>query len=314
MSQNPPLRSVDDLPSYKYWRESDARIKQFWYVSFCLLMSSVQDRLTGLALRESRNLNWSATAFYYSTIHAARLVCFVVSGDYPKRHEQLARLFSPAGSSSPNAISLDWWASFMSEMGGAAGTPRDSERRSSIDAAVLRDGIQACISKLSGGIGSLVPLAKLKNLRNDCNYEALLVAHEVEHDTVTAGFEELADSADHALGLAVDLACAVYLAHLQLDRAFETSRSKIHAAHARYLADRLEESLLRKFSPSPSAMTELARVLKALEWRGAQPTAPDELDRFLRPIMRDTFDEKNVLMKKWKEDITALRKSLLPSS
>lgn len=307
MSRNPPLRSVDDLPSYKYWRESDARIKQFWYVSFCLLMTSVQDRLTGLALRESRNLNWSATAFYYSTVHAARLVCFVVSGDYPKGHKQLARLFSPAESSSPNAFSLDWWASFMREMGG-------SEPQSSIDAAVLRGGIQACISKLSGGIDSLVPLAKLKNLRNDCNYEALLVAHEVEHDTVTAGFKELADSADHASGLAIDLACAVYLAHLQRDPAFDESRSKFHAAHAWYLVGRLEESLLRKFNPSPSAMTELARVLKALEWPGAQPTAPRELDPFLRPIMYDTFDGKNVLMKKWKEDITDLRKSLLPSS
>ncbi len=44
--------------SHTYWRESDARVKQFWYVSFCLMMSSVQDRLTGLALREKGNLNW----------------------------------------------------------------------------------------------------------------------------------------------------------------------------------------------------------------------------------------------------------------
>lgn len=81
-------------PSHAYWRESEARIKQQWYDSFCLMMTSAQDRLTGLMLRESGNLNWATTAFYYSGVHAGRLLCFVCTGDYPTGHAQLADLLA----------------------------------------------------------------------------------------------------------------------------------------------------------------------------------------------------------------------------
>ena len=57
------------------------------------MMSSAQDWLTGVALKEAGNLNWSATSSYYSTVHCGRLLCFVACGDFPTKHKMLRELF-----------------------------------------------------------------------------------------------------------------------------------------------------------------------------------------------------------------------------
>src|SRR5439155_2199997 len=113
----PSLTDMSNWPSYAYWRESDDHVKRLWYVSFCLMMSSVQDRLTGLALQESGNLNWATTAFYYSGVHAGRLVCFVCFGDYPMGHAELATLLAPTQRTRTGQPSrrfrLDWLNKFL---------------------------------------------------------------------------------------------------------------------------------------------------------------------------------------------------------
>lgn len=50
-----------DLASLAYWRSSQQRRAQRFYVAFCLLMFTIQDFLLGLKEREGQNLNWSAT-------------------------------------------------------------------------------------------------------------------------------------------------------------------------------------------------------------------------------------------------------------
>jgi len=49
----------DAWPISTYWCESPERVSQHWYISFCLLMSAVQDYLIGTSLKHSRNANWA---------------------------------------------------------------------------------------------------------------------------------------------------------------------------------------------------------------------------------------------------------------
>src|SRR2546422_5777124 len=148
-------------------------------------------------------------------------------------------------------------------------------------------------------------LAKFRNLRNDCNYEALLVAHEVNHDIGTQGFRDLVVAADQASDLAVRLAIIAYLEHTKSAQCFDFARGQFHAAHARYLSGRFERSLGQKFVGSSAAMDELRRTRDRLDWPGAP--AGIDVKAFLAPIMYDEFGEKKGLMARWRADIRALQ-------
>jgi hypothetical protein len=309
MRAAPPPLDVKDWPSHAYWRESDARVKQLWYVSFCLMMSSVQDRLTGLALQESGNLNWATTAFYYSGVHAGRLVCFVCTGDYPTSHTTLAALLAPTQAPRTprpaRPFYFDWLDKFTRYVGtspvGAAGPVAPSPRP---DRDAIVRAIDTNLPGVRPAFDRFAPLlATFKNLRNDCNYEALLIAHEVNHFEVTEGFNDLVASAASASGLAVDLAVAAYSEHVQRAACFGASRPQFHAAHAQYLSGRFSESLQQKFNGSTTAMTELQRIRDGLDWSGA-PAGIDPT--FLAPIMYDYFSEKRGLMQRWRDDIQTL--------
>ena len=152
-------------------------------------------------------------------------------------------------------------------------------------------------------------LAKFKNLRNDCNYEALLVAHEVNHFTVTRGFDILVEAAQEASRSAVDLATSAYLANLRSDPRLTASREQFHAAHTLYVDGRLASSLRTKFASSVDAMDELRRVIESLRWADT-PEVPDIEDEFLSPIMYDAFGAKRSLMERWQDDIDELQAAL----
>ncbi len=317
-ARRPQMR---DWPSTAYWRESDTRIKQFWYVSFCLMMSSAQDRLTGIALRENGNLNWATTAFYYSAVHAGRLVCFVCCGDYPTGHAELANLLAPMPTPQrpPRRFHFDWLDRFRRYVGANQIAPAQNPQAPQTDHDALVAAIDATLPNLRAAFDrfALLP-AKFKNLRNDCNYEALLVAHErnhhiVDHEShedrgVTQGFQDLVASAEQVSRLAVDLAIDAYLKHLQNADYFGNERERFHAAHCQYLHGRFENSLRQKFQHSPTAMAELQRITDRLGWPGEM--AAGDLGGFLAPIMYDTFGEKQGLMQRWRDDIAVLHHAL----
>lgn len=301
--------AMTDSASFRYWRETPARVKQLWYTSFCLMMSSVQDRLTGLALRETGNLNWATTASYYSAVHAGRLVCFVCAGDYPTGHADLSDLLAPREartSQRPRRIHLDWLGRFRRyvESRRTADDTRLELHRCSLIAA-----IDATLPGVRATFDQFAPLlTHFKNLRNDCNYEALLIAHERNHTVVTDGFNELAEAAQSVSNLAADLAVTAYSEHLKQAECFHAERERFHAAHSAYLTGRFAQSLGDKFQGSGCAMDELHRIQARLEW----PGTPDDIDvgEFLAPIMYETFGEKRGLMTRWRQDIGDLQRAL----
>ncbi|MBI5864554.1 MAG: hypothetical protein HZB38_08610 [Planctomycetes bacterium] len=313
---------VENWPSHAFWRAPESRVKQHWYVSFCLMMSSVQDRLTGLALQESGNLNWATTAFYYSAVHAGRLVCFVCTGDYPTKHTELAALLAPTQvqrNPKPDRLfHFDWLETFMRYVGRnqhGGGGPAPQNQRLDRDAIIRALGTKP--RELRVAFDKFAPLlARFKNLRNDCNYEALLVAHERNHVIddgsnedrgVTQGFRVLVSAAERASRIAADLATDAYLEHVKSADCFATQRDQFHIAHTQYVEHRFRNSLDQKFQGSARAMDELRRTIERLKW---PETSAGNADQFLVPIMYDTFGEKQGLMQRWQDDIRTLVEAL----
>jgi len=275
-------------------------------------MSSVQDRLTGLALRETENLNWATTAFYYSAVHAGRLLCFLCAGDYPMGHADMANLFA-AGAS--GRVRFDWLETFQAYVAGAGPTQQITDTQA--DARVLRPSLEAAVRasfpSTAAAVASFAPLlSKFKKLRNDCNYEAFLVAHERNHFLVTPGFDDLARAADRASAMAVEMAVSLASESMSAEPAFGPSRALFIASHNHYVRGRLEESLAEKFRHSPSAMSELRTVRDALRVSpvpGPTITA-DDVDTFLHEIEYGQFGQKQGLMDRWRQDVAALKTSV----
>jgi hypothetical protein len=211
-----------NLLSLAYWRSSQERQAQRFYVAFCLLMSSIQDLILGLKEREDQNLNWSATCSYYSLVHAGRLLTFLVFGDFPKSHEKLGEVISGEALSNvrehrqdprlEDGYPFNWLRGFtrvVQTEHGVRESPAQAGSRGGFRDVVFEYldglGVRGADRRLSE-FGSL--LAKAKLLRNDSNYESLLIAHEYRHDTMTSALsrlaEEMARAAVSSLPLAVN--------------------------------------------------------------------------------------------------------------
>jgi len=177
------------LPSLRYWTENKERRAQRFYVMLCLALASIHDHFVAAEERRRKNLNWSATMAYYSMVHAARFLCFLAFGDFPTNHAKLAQLMTGCGESQ-----LNWLKESMNAI---------RSRVSVADAAQqlvghLRDKLS--MSDVEQGVAYLGKiLNSARKLRNDSNYEALLIAHETHHIHVGSLAKMLAsDMADAA--------------------------------------------------------------------------------------------------------------------
>jgi hypothetical protein len=76
-----------------FWNENNKHRDQKFYVNFCLLESTLGDYATARDLHIHNKLNWASTIYYYSLVHALRLICFIALGDFPIGHSDLAKLY-----------------------------------------------------------------------------------------------------------------------------------------------------------------------------------------------------------------------------
>lgn len=162
----------------EFWESNDRCRDQKFYTAFCILVSACSDYAAGIKLKRDNNLNWACTALYYSLLHAARLMCFVQTGDFPRQHNDLGKLLSQGGL----------------RVGG-----RNTWIGKELKPYVARYGIEVepvTEFRLNG----LSPenrkrwgeiFQRAKPLRNDANYEGLLISHEYGHTVVTELFKGL---------------------------------------------------------------------------------------------------------------------------
>ncbi len=210
------LRNIcrQTLPSVAYWVKSDERRAQRFYVLICLALSSMHDRFLAVEERLGGSKNWSTTMSYYSIVHAARFLCFQALGDFPKGHGALANLLSGRRS-----VGLDWRQEFSGRQAGprpgsgAVGNGRTDSVAPGTWRAVLESYLTNDL-QIPDTTASIDRLAQIldcaKSLRNDSNYEALLIAHEQNHLLITEHVDRLAaDMGEAARWTSELLRCAL---------------------------------------------------------------------------------------------------------
>ncbi len=268
----------ENMASVRYWQTPPERVPQRFYVAFCLLMSSIQDWILGQKERASNNLNWSATCSYYSLVHGGRLLCFLALGDYPTQHSRLRDIFSAHQQQQRNRPSgrdgypFDWLRGFASLAVGQA------HQRCADDADRTPDFRRMIVSYLNqvnvaGAEESLTKfgavLAAAAPLRNDSNYEALLIAHEYHHVAMSDAFNKLslhmATAAESTLPFLIDAFNSFRLRDPDLPSTREEYEAFLHV----YVNDRIGEAIRRKLGGSIPLETKLEDVLRLV---GTRPT------------------------------------------
>ena len=158
----------------EYWKHDDASRDQEFYTAFCILASACSDYAVGAELKLRKKLNWACTVLYYSLVHAARLICFVETGDFPRGHKELRELFERGS----RRLRGSWVRRKLQ--------PVDSRVEPITDFRLERL-LPEDNRRHWGEI-----LTKAAELRDDANYEGLLISHEYSHVKVTECFEQLA--------------------------------------------------------------------------------------------------------------------------
>lgn len=216
-----------------FWR-GDRRPSQRLYVALCQFATAVLDYATGLdqSSHESQNmvwqgpsgvagvdhtaqnppsqprLNWAATAFYYSLVHAGRFFVFIPVGDFPKPHDLLPLCFGcrkgdstatgtenfGAGRRKPKKT--NWLGSFAKRLEPSFlidGCKNDNSSQDVFSSLLHFWGERLRWKECEGVLRWFgETLERARSLRNDNNYESLLIAHEYPHDEMTEAFHQLA--------------------------------------------------------------------------------------------------------------------------
>jgi hypothetical protein len=252
------------------------RVAQRFYIAFCLLMASVQDSMLGLREKESRNHNWSATCSYYSMVHVGRLLCFLAFGDYPTSHKRLRGVFSSVPAQQANrapltdAYPFDWLARFSSFQAGRRVNPgvgrprRPNDAYGTINNCLAQSGVVDAALRLER-FGAI--LAAAGPLRNDSNYEALLIAHEFRHESITPAFGSLALHMATGAELGVDLAVDAFNGFRESDPDVEKDKAAYEAFLHEYVHDRIGAAIRHKVDEVPAIEARLAAVLARIGTR-----------------------------------------------
>jgi len=224
------LPSPPKIGPSEYWNCSETRKAQRLYVSFCELAASALDYAEGLRLlrRDERRqgaarLNWAGTAFYYSLVHSARFLIFTAVGDFPTQHNKLAQAFSTSHS---GTVSTDWLKSFASN--------------GNVSSAKI--GFEHLVDYWSSGVSKeptaamfnwfADALARAKALRNENNYEALLIAHEYKHSYLGSSFKRLATTMEGVAKTALAAVVGCYAHLLQPEPLIQPADARTHIGDA----------------------------------------------------------------------------------
>lgn len=301
----------DNLESVRYWRTSPERVAQRFYVAFCLLMSSVQDFILGQKERESKNLNWSATCSYYSLVHGGRLLCFLAFGDYPTSHAKLRSVLSSRPQprttrrQEQDGYPFDWLRGFAT----LAGTRPSQVRRNEgatvgefhqLIAAYLNRVRVKEVERRLAKVGAV--LAAAGPLRNDSNYEALLIAHEYRHLTMSTAFDRLSLHMGMAAETTLPFLVDAFRGFRSHDPDLPEVRDEYEAFLHEYVHDRIGGAIRTKLGGSAIVLDKLEGILTRL---GTQPTGAryDDLENRLSMAV---FGSKSQLMSNFEQRIADL--------
>lgn len=294
-----------------YWSASSTRESQRLYVCFCELASAALDYAEGHSLlrRDERRhgaarLNWAGTAFYYSLVHSARFLVFSAVGDFPTQHNRLSQAFCDR---SPGPVSTNWLGEFLS-------APKNWTTQVGFKAlsthwatALPKGEVEAHLSWVADA------MYKAKKLRNENNYEALLIAHEFDHPYLKDSFKDLARAMKAVAKPALSAAVGWY-ARLLLARTGQSNGDAEHETNGaqaafiqRYVKTRIIEAGERWYGTTEHVVSkDLASIMAPLSELN---TVTDQLrvQEIEDAISLAFFDPKVGLMDSFKNKIAELQ-------
>jgi hypothetical protein len=289
---------------------------QRFYVAFCLLMSSIQDSFLGQQERSSNNLNWSATLSYYSLVHGGRLLCFLALGDYPTTHAELRRVFSPLSRPRPeqrprrDGYPFDWLRGFAALTGprseqshpeeGGAGTAWREMITSYLNAVHVAQ-VEPRLTKFGRVLGAAAPL------RNDSNYEALLIAHEYQHVTMSTAFERLSGHMSNAAEATLPFLVDAFNGFRSHDPGLLRDRDEYESFLHEYVHVRIGSAIQHKIADSPTLGERLQEILARLETRRTGV----RFDHLEDQVSMAVFGGKAQLMRQFEERIADLERETI---
>jgi len=234
-------------------------------------------------------------------VHAGRLICFLAVGDYPTAHAKLREVFSSdvtqrtSRSGVNPGYPFDWLRDFSARAEGRLLEPRRRAVRGASEALPL-------VSEYLGRVGIIGATDRLERfgavleasgrLRNDSNYEALLIAHEYHHQSITSAFQNLSHHMAAGSESALDFAVDAFNGFRKHDPDLPEDKLAYEAFLHEYVRDRIGEATRSKVASEPTAEARLADVLQRI---GTRPmsTHRQDLEEY---ISRVVFEGKASLM------------------
>lgn len=320
-SRAQPKKKREELPSLTHWQHTENGIPQRFYIGFCLYMSAVQDALLGQMERARSNLNWSATCSYYGLVHGGRLLCFLALGDFPTRHNELRDLLWPVhhprrgGNNAPDErrFCFDWLRRFARDVAHRPDPNTDADRADlKPTKSQYRDMIVEYFERIRVGdfrarldqFGKTLRAAA--ELRNDSNYEALLIAHEYDHFVMTRAFGSLAELLASATDNTLPFLTDVFSKFIDEDSDLALDRDGYRAFLHAYWERRVRPALGRKLE----GFDNLKNRLCELKSRFSPATPAADFERLEGAVSYDLFGPKAQLMTDFESRMDELRRAV----
>ena len=298
-----------DFWSFQYWCTSPNKKAQKFYTTLCLYISAVLDFSVGHDLKDSYKLNWSTTASYYSMVHSARMIVFAAIGDYPKDHKPLVeQLFG--GKATKNGIRCDFLEKPTNDKDNLKKTDRIK-----LDELAQHYSENLYLPKskeLFDKMGQIMNNAR--QLRNDSNYESLLIAHEYNHETVTKCFESLSEEASKGATFCIKVATECFKQYIENDEYLPEDRAVIKYFVKKYMRERVYYPV--KYRTRRSVLKIVQECIETLERSHSNESMEVTSDIKIRyaqleeEVARDKFSNKQRLMSSFEEKIDKLRQSI----
>lgn len=297
------MDNINDLTSNQYWNQSPQRKIQKFYIAFCLLNSAIFDYSVGLDLKEQSKLNWSASCFYYSMVHCARLLVYIPLGNFPTGHKKIINFLNIPGNPREIKQRFDWLNTFLS----------NGER----DNIYLSEEYSQAhfynyytVNYKDINFETKLPITyniinKAKLLREDSNYEALLIAHEKFHPKLEDLFLELSIVISNKSELVLNFAIDVFKKCVGLEN-YGVATNELKFFINSYINEKLEKRIKSRILAN-NIINKIDELLNNLKFDNISVLYNNILDyEFENAFSMEQFSEKSKLFNKFEEKIKDL--------
>lgn len=240
------------------------------------------------------------------------MLTFLALGDFPRSHDKLGEVISNVREHGPDPTHRDgfpfnWLRGFTRVVQAEHGVrqpPAQASNRGSFQHMIVeyldRLGVREADRRLRE-FGSV--LVSAKPLRNDSNYEALLIAHEYRHVAMTTAFDRLAERMTLAAESSLPLAVDAFNCFLRGGPELGEKRREYESFLYELLHRRVQPAIQQKLCGFPGLAEKLLQIVALIDAR--QTNAPyQQIEDW---VSMGIFGEKARLMRDFETKIESLR-------